>query len=336
MDSQTQPTPAITPVLVLAGLTGAGKTLAIQQLEQLGYTGLEGIPPSQVIPLVEAMRPHHAALAISLNLHAQEYREQLCELAAWMQAQGIPFLFLEARPLVLLSRLSAQRRPHPHHTGGGLLAAIEQEIRELAPIRQHCTHLLDTSELNSQQLRQQLQALVQGIPQPLNLRLVSFGFKYGVPPEVNLVFDVRFLPNPFFQPHLRHLTGQDPALQEFLFADPLTQSTYQQILSLLRAWWPHYRAERRPHLTVAIGCTGGQHRSVALVERLAQDLQPWTLPANGSGLPELNLQVEHCHLLESQRELEACFGAPPADLGNGQPKVRMPLAGVPVPSHEQT
>lgn len=310
--------------------------MAIQQLEQLGYTGLEGIPPSQVIPLVEAMRPHHAALAISLNLHAQEYREQLCELAAWMQAQGIPFLFLEARPLVLLSRLSAQRRPHPHHTGGGLLAAIEQEIRELAPIRQHCTHLLDTSELNSQQLRQQLQALVQGIPQPLNLRLVSFGFKYGVPPDVNLVFDVRFLPNPFFQPHLRHLTGQDPALQEFLFADPLTQSTYQQILSLLRAWWPHYRAERRPHLTVAIGCTGGQHRSVALVERLAQDLQPWTLPANGSGLPELNLQVEHCHLLESQRELEACFGAPPADLGNGQPKVRMPLAGVPVPSHEQT
>ncbi len=305
--------------------------MAIQQLEQLGYTGLEGIPPSQVIPLVEAMRPHHAALAISLNLHAQEYREQLCELAAWMQAQGIPFLFLEARPLVLLNRLSAHRRPHPHHTGGGLLAAIEQEIRELAPIRQHCTHLLDTSELNSQQLRQQLQALVQGIPQPLNLRLVSFGFKYGVPPDVNLVFDVRFLPNPFFQPHLRHLTGQDPALQEFLFADPLTQSTYQQILSLLRAWWPHYRAERRPHLTVAIGCTGGQHRSVALVERLAQDLQPWTLPANGSGLPELNLQVEHCHLLESQRELEACFGAPPADLGNGQPKVRMGRRSCPLP-----
>ncbi|MFS8740519.1 RNase adapter RapZ [Synechococcus sp. WC10meta] len=329
MDNQpTKPTPAAPAVLVLAGLTGAGKTLAIQQLEQLGYTGLEGIPPAQVIPLVEAMRPHHAALAMSLNLHAQEYREQLPELDAWMRAQGIPFLFLEARPSVLLKRLSAHRRPHPHHTGGGLLEAIEQEIRELAPIRQRCTHLLDTSELNSQQLRQQLQALVQGLPQPLNLRLVSFGFKYGIPPEVNLLFDVRFLPNPFFQPHLRHLTGQDRLLQEFLFADPLTQSTYQQIFSLLRAWWPHYRAERRPHLTVAIGCTGGQHRSVALVERLAQDLQPWTLPANGSGLPELNLQVQHCHLLESQRELEACFGAPPAGPSKEQPEARIPLAGV--------
>ncbi|MFT0813634.1 RNase adapter RapZ [Synechococcus sp. OH20] len=327
-----QPT-RVTPVLVIAGLTGSGKTLAIQQLEQLGYTGLEGIPPGQVIPLVEAMRPHHTALALSLNLHAQEYRDQVPTLAAWVQSQGIPFLFLEARPLVLLNRLSAHRRPHPHHPGGGLLEAIEQEVRDLAPLRERCTHWLDTSDLNAQQLRQQLQALAHGIPQPLNLRLVSFGFKYGAPPDANLLFDVRFLPNPFFQPHLRHLTGQDPPLQEFLFADPVTQSTYQHIVSLIQAFWPHYRAERRPHLSVAIGCTGGQHRSVALVERLAQDLRPWTVPAGNPALPALNIQVQHRHLLDSQRELEARFGPASGSVSVAQQQVRIPLAGVSVPPH---
>jgi UPF0042 nucleotide-binding protein len=234
---------------------------------------------------------------------------------------------------VLLNRLSAHRRPHPYGEAAGLWEAIEQERLALAPVRERCTHWLDTSDLNAQQLRQQLQALVQGIPQPLNLRLVSFGFKYGVPPDANLLFDVRFLPNPFFQPHLRRLTGQDPLLQEFLFADPITQSTYQHILSLVKAFWPHYRAERRPHLTLAIGCTGGQHRSVALVERLAQDLQPWTVPAGNHVLPDLNVQVQHRHLLDSQRELEARFGPAPGEAGVAQQQVRIPLAGVPAPSH---
>ncbi|MFS8835189.1 RNase adapter RapZ [Synechococcus sp. WC101] len=333
-DQATRPTAATSPVLVIAGLTGSGKTLAIQQLEQLGYTGLEGIPPDQAVYLIEAIRPRHPALAVSLNLHTPEYREQFLAFDRWRQAQGIPFLFLEARPLVLLNRLSAHRRPHPHRPGLGLLEAIEQEVRDLAPVRERCTHLLDTSELNSQQLRQQLQALVHGIPQPLNLRLVSFGFKYGAPPDANLLFDVRFLPNPFFQPHLRHLTGQDPPLQEFLFADPVTQSTYRQIFSLVQAFWPHYRAERRPHLTVAIGCTGGQHRSVALVERLAEDLRPWAVPTDNPALPALNIQVQHRHLLDSQRELEARFGPPPPAAGVEQQQVRIPLADVPAPPHD--
>lgn len=302
-----------TPILAIAGLTGAGKTLAIQQLEQLGYMGLEGIPPAQVIPLVEAMRPYHSALAISLNLRQPHYLEQLPTLDSWLQSQGIPLLFLEASSQVLLNRLSAHRRPHPQQSRAcGLLEAIELERLALRPARERCTHLLDTSALNSQQLRQQLEALIQGIPQPLNLNLVSFGFKYGVPPDANLLFDVRFLPNPFFQPHLRHLTGQDPQVQAFLFADPVTQSTYEHILALVKEFCPHYQAERRPHLTLAIGCTGGQHRSVALVERLAQDLQRWVAASSEQGLPpllpRLNVQVQHRHLLDSQRELEARFG----------------------------
>ncbi|MEN9204118.1 MAG: RNase adapter RapZ [Thermostichus sp. DG_1_6_bins_120] len=320
-----------TPILVIAGLTGAGKTLAIQQLEQLGYVGLEGIPPAHVVSLVEAMRPHHAALAISLNLRQPHYLEQLPTLDRWLQEQGIPFLFLEARPQVLLNRLSAHRRSHPRYlTTCGLLEAIEQEHLALRPARERCTHLLDTSDLNSQQLRQQLEALIEGIPQPLNLSLVSFGFKYGVPADANLMFDVRFLPNPFFQPQLRHLTGQDPVLQEFLFADPVTQSTYRQIFSLIQEFWPYYQAERRPHLTLAIGCTGGQHRSVALVERLAQDLRA-TLP--GQGLPDLNIQVHHRHLLDSQRELEARFGPPPAVRSPDSHGTLVATAAIPVVPH---
>ncbi len=331
---QDKPIPVATPILVIAGLTGAGKTLTIQQLEQLGYAGLEGIPPAHVLPLLEAMRPHHAALAISLNLGQSEYLNQLPALDSWLQSQGIPFLFLQASPQVLLNRLSAHRRPHPHQSSArGLLEAIDLEQEALRPARERCTHLLDTSDLNSQQLRQQLQALIQGIPQPLNLSLVSFGFKYGVPLDANLMFDVRFLPNPFFQPHLRRLTGQDPQLQEFLFADPVTQSTYQHIFSLIKEFWPHYQAERRPHLTLAIGCTGGQHRSVALVERLAQDLQPWTAPSWEQGLPRLNIQVHHRHLLDSQRELEARFGPVSGGASVVQQQVRIPLATVPVPPH---
>ncbi|MEN9261491.1 MAG: RNase adapter RapZ [Thermostichus sp. HHBFW_bins_43] len=303
---------AATPILAIAGLTGAGKTLAVQQLEQLGYVGLEGIPPAHVIPLVEAMRPRHEALVVTLNLRQPDYLEQLPALEAWFQTEGIPFLFMEASPQVLLNRLSAHRRPHPHQfSARGLLEAIDLERLALRPARERCTHLLDTSDLNSHQLRQQLEALVQGMPQPLNLSLISFGFKYGVPPDANLMFDVRFLPNPFFEPHLRRLTGQDPLLQEFLFADPVTQSAYQHIFSLIQEFWPHYQAERRPHLTLAIGCTGGQHRSVALVERLAQDLQPWVAATPEQGLPRLSLQVHHRHLLDSQRELEARFGPVP-------------------------
>ncbi len=311
---------AETPILVIAGLTGAGKTLAIQQLEQLGYMGLEGIPPAHVPSLVEAMRSYHPALAISLNLRQPVYLEQFRALDPWLQAEGIPLVFLEASSAVLLHRLSAHRRPHPQQaTTGGLLAAIEQERLVLQPVRERSSHWLDTSALNSQQLRQQLEALVRGIPQPLNLNLVSFGFKYGVPPDANLVFDVRFLPNPFFQPHLRHLTGQDPQVQEFLFADPVTQSTYARIFSLLEEFWPHYQAERRAHLTLAIGCTGGQHRSVALVERLARDLQPWVSSACNQGLPRLSIQVQHRHLLESQRELQARFGPVEQDPPRGDP-----------------
>jgi UPF0042 nucleotide-binding protein len=252
-----------------------------------------------------------------LDLRRETLLTDLEALLMLLQEQHIPLIFLEAEDAVLVRRLSANRRRHPYalSAGGGVLEGIEQERSLLNLIRSQSTHVLDTSHLTSAQLLLQLEQQVLGAAAPLSLTLISFGFKYGVPVDANLMFDVRFLVNPYFVPHLRLLTGQDPELQSFLFADPLTQQTYEQIRTLVIHFLPAYQAERRSHLTIAIGCTGGQHRSVTLIERLAQELAE-------PGTSALQLQVVHRHLSDSQRELAALFGhSQPTDLSQEPSKM---------------
>lgn len=287
--------------VVIVGLTGAGKSLAIQQLESLGFVGIEALPPGSLPQVVAEAQDLHPHLALGVDLRCAAWVDQFEGLRSWLQLPSSSVIFLEARESILIQRVSAHRRRHFYtEEGGGVLEAIRRERQVLEPVRQRAAHVLDTSDLSGAQLRQQLQNWLGTPISPLQLSLVSFGFKFGVPLDANLMFDVRFLPNPFFDPQLRPLTGQDPRLQEFLFAQAQTRSTHQQILELLQTWLPRYQQERRAHLTLAVGCTGGQHRSVAMVERLAQSLSDRLLPG-------VQLQISHRHLHLSQQEIQQRF-----------------------------
>lgn len=294
--------------VVIAGLTGAGKSLAAQQLESFGYVTIDALPPIAVPQVLEESQAHHPHLALVTDLRRPGLIGQMETLLPWLRSRAIPLFFLEARDEVMVQRLTAQRRRHFFVRDGlGLVEAIQAERLALESVRQSSILVLDTSDWSAAQLRQKLESWLGDGASQLRVTLISFGFKFGVPLDANLMFDVRFLPNPFFDPQLRSLTGQDVLLQEFLFGHPQTRSTYQQILQLIETWLPSYQQERRAHLTLTIGCTGGQHRSVALVERLAQELLDRDL--NG-----IQIQVIHRHLHLSQQEIRHRFA--PTDQGS--------------------
>lgn len=287
---------------VIIGLTGVGKSSAVQQLETLGFLGIDAIPPDLVLPTLAQLQPSYAQVAVVVQLQRPDAVIQFEQVAMALGQQRIPIIFLEASDAVIVRRLSAGRRRHPYLSPTtDLMSAIEQERDHLAPVRQLTTHVLDTSDLTPTQLLHRLEKIALGWqPMPLTLSLLSFGYKYGLPVDANLVFDVRFLPNPYFVPQLRPLTGQDKVLQEYLFSHFSTQQTYEQIRNLVWQFLPNYQAERRSQLTVAIGCTGGQHRSVTLVERLALELSQIIQTQDP---PPFHLQVTHRHLATSQQEI---------------------------------
>lgn len=305
--------------LVLAGLTGAGKSLVAQQLETLGFRSVDALPPFLISMVWERLRPDEQSsveehqLALVLDLTHPSFFEQLPLFWNWQEKENIHVLFLEADQSTLLRRLSTHRRCHPFLSPEvpGLEEAIQLERSLLRDVRLRSTHLLDTSPLSVQGIRQYLTGLIFQRKPPLQISLVSFGFKYGVPPDANLLFDVRFLLNPYYVADLRLMTGQDPRLQEYLFQDPLTQATYYPILNTLTQLLPAYLAEGRPHLTIAIGCTGGQHRSVALVEKLKQDLDAFLAQSDAllDGR-DFYITLSHRHLQRSQQELAQLFELP--------------------------
>ena len=249
--------------------------------------------------VLEKLRSYYPQVAMGLELSRMEFLAEFDLLAPELSAQKIPIVFLEAEDDILVRQHAASRRPHPlQERGNSLLEAIRLERQMLAPVRLQSSHTLNTGVLSSQQLHECLERIaLKNERPPLAVTLSSFGFKYGLPIDANLVFDIRFLPNPYYISTLRPLTGQDPPIQDFLFNKPITQTTYQHILNSLNHFLPLYTQERRPWVQVAIGCTGGQHRSVAFVERLAAALQP---PSNTSSY---RVRVEHRHLKRSQAEI---------------------------------
>lgn len=291
--------------VVIAGSTGVGKSLALQQLEVLGFVGVDSLAPSVVTTVHESMRHHHPRLAYVLDLRGERLIREAEVLAPWCTQQGIPLVFLTASPEMLVRRQTTSRRRHPFGSTGGGHEAIQIEEQHLQALQAQSSHQLDTTALNPMQIRTWLETLVQGGSVPLTVSLVSFGYKFGLPTDANLVFDIRFLPNPYFVPELRPLSGLDPVLREYIFQHELTQRTYRHIETLIKDWIPAYQSEQRAHLTVAIGCTGGQHRSVAMVEQLAEVLtadqeDPMGIPAHRQ---PYKLQVVHRHLQQSKRDV---------------------------------
>ncbi len=262
--------------LVITGLAGSGRSTILKILEDFGYHCLANFPPA-LIPAFLALNTVADRLAIELNLDTTANLAELpIALYALKDAQRQPLLvFVEAATPTLLSRYALTRRPHPLIVQStSLEAAIEADRQHLAPVRQQAQLVLDTSEWQMKDLRTHVELVVGGQAPPVSVTVMSFGYKYGVPREANLVFDIRFLPNPYYEDHLRPLTGMQVEVASYVFNYAAALKTYAQIEQTVAFFLEQYREERRGQVTIAIGCTGGQHRSVAFVERLAQALVP--------------------------------------------------------------
>ncbi|WP_297527573.1 RNase adapter RapZ [Thiohalobacter sp.] len=265
-------------LVIVSGLSGSGKSIALNTLEDLGYYCVDNLPVGLLAPfaaqLHASLHPSQelAAVGIDARNHPedlQRFRDILRELGDNIDVEVI---FLQADDETLLKRFSETRRRHPLTGEGVSLAdAIRRERDLLEPISASAALHIDTTHTNVHQLRDLVQERVAGEASGrLSLLFKSFGFKHGVPEDADFVFDVRCLPNPHWEAHLRPLTGRDAAVAEYLETQPGVERMFEQIRDFLVEWIPQFEREKRRYLTVAMGCTGGQHRSVYLAERLGK------------------------------------------------------------------
>lgn len=270
-------------LVIVSGRSGSGKSTALDVLEDNGFYCIDNLPAGLLPELAERALLHtellHPQVAVSIdarNLPSQLQR--FPELLAKARAKHIlcDLLYLDADEETLLKRFSETRRRHPLTTENRSLAeAIHDESKLLAPIADLADLKIDTTHLNLYQLRDTIKLRLLNKPEPGTAFLVeSFGFKRGMPVDADLVFDVRCLPNPYWKPDLRDFSGLDSVVAGYLAAQPDVEEMYQDIVGYLNKWLPRFAASNRAYVTIAIGCTGGHHRSVYLAERIGRALKP--------------------------------------------------------------
>ena len=263
--------------IVISGLSGSGKSVALRALEDSGWFCIDNLPASTIPNVVDTLcHSGFTRIALGIDARSRDTLEVVPDVIATLRATGLQvrLVFLDASDQELTRRYAETRRPHPFSADGLALGeSILFERRLLQPFSDQA-HRIDTTNLRANALRAAIKAFASADPARLTVFLCSFGFKHGIPPEADFVFDVRFLPNPFYDPGLRALDGRDPPVQEFLAAEPMTGKILDDLTRLLADWLPAFVADHRGVLTVALGCTGGQHRSVYLVEQLAVRLAP--------------------------------------------------------------
>ncbi len=273
-------------LVVITGMSGSGKTVALHALEDVGYYCVDNLPPELLAALLEIEQQQHTErVAVAIDVRSAKSLPGLPALLNQMRAAGqaLTVLFLDTATDTLVRRFSETRRMHPLSLTAttdrqhALFEAIELEREMLSELREQAL-VLDTSLLKASHLRSQLKDVLERTPTTLTLVFESFAFKRGIPLDADFVFDVRMLPNPHYEPELRALTGQDAPVADFLGQEPDVVAMETQIATFLEHWLPHLVKDHRSYATVAIGCTGGQHRSVYLVERLAQRFdQHWAV-----------------------------------------------------------
>ena len=267
-------------LIVITGLSGAGRTQAMQSLEDQGFFCVDNLPPTFLVKFAELCaqsRGKVSKAAIVCDLRGGEFFSSLSEALDNLEKEGfnLEILFLDASDETLIRRYKESRRRHPLSPHGRVLDGIQAERQQLEELRIRADNIIDTSELSSQELRCQVSELfckAQGLGQ-MAVSVVSFGFKYGSPMDADLVMDVRFLPNPFYIEGLRPLTGEHTLVQEYVFGNEMAQEFMKKYLDLLEYILPFYVEEGKNHLVIGIGCTGGQHRSVAIAERVGEFLR---------------------------------------------------------------
>ena len=269
-------------LIVISGVSGSGKSTALNVLEDLAYYCIDNLPVGLLPALAEQMQniPNELVENIAVGIDARNLPGELHRfpyILGQLKNKGMPceIVFLDADDDVLLKRFSETRRKHPLSLDDTpLMEAIKKERELLEPISSRADLYVDTSRTNLHQLRELIRERLDGVDtQGLSLLIESFGYKYGVPADADFVFDARCLPNPHWEAKLRPLTGKDQDVAEFLQAQPQVDHLFQDILRFAQTWLPCFEAENRSYMTIAIGCTGGQHRSVYLSERLASSLR---------------------------------------------------------------
>jgi len=266
-------------LVLVTGLSGAGKSTALRALEDLGYNCVDNLPAALLREFAQHISHGPAAYSrVALGIDARSPENDLADIPRWLDSlagTGIAcqMLFLEADSKAIIKRFSETRRRHPL-TGDvhALPQAIRKESALLDGLRERADWVIDTSDTNIHQLRRQVWKSIDSDNEAMTIVLESFAFKRGVPQDVDFIFDARILPNPHWVGSLRELSGLDEPVRKWLEHDPSVERMIGDVLAFLKAWLPEFRDSQRSYVTVGIGCTGGRHRSVYLVDRLAQGL----------------------------------------------------------------
>ena len=267
-------------VIVVTGMSGAGRTRAAAVLEDLDWYVVDNLPPRMVLPLAGMLAPGDGGvkrLAVVLDVRSREFFADLVQVLDDLRAQHIDYriVFLDASDETLVRRFEQVRRPHPLQGDGRMLDGIHRERALLEHVRDRADVTIDTTNLSVHDLARAVRELVAAAEGEKGLRLtvVSFGFKYGLPLDADHVVDARFLSNPYWVTELRHLTGKDEPVRDYVLGLPGARDFLDRYLAALEPILPGYVQEQKPYVTIAIGCTGGKHRSVALTEALAAGLR---------------------------------------------------------------
>jgi UPF0042 nucleotide-binding protein len=297
-----------TEVVVVTGLSGAGRSTALRALEDLEFFCVDNLPTLLVQQAIESCeRGGIRRMALGIDVRVGSFLDGAGPALRDIAASGrrLEILFLDASNEALIRRFNSTRRPHPMSTAvtagaggpaGAVLDGIQIERERLAPLRALASRVLDTTRLSVHDLRRQVVSLFgpgAGKSARMRTRLLSFGFKYGVPVDADLILDVRFIENPFFIPELKDYSGLDRPVAEFVLGKPDAQGFIERALALLEFGLPRYEAEGKSYLTVAIGCTGGRHRSVSIAEQMGMTLRDRL---------GLDIDVSHRDIREVERE----------------------------------
>jgi RNase adapter protein RapZ len=262
-------------IIIITGLSGSGRSFAIRALEDNGFFCVDNLPAPLIpkfIDLCQGYQEEIRRIGLGVDLRGGQFLRALPQVLANVRAAGhqIQVLFFDASDDVLLRRFSETRRPHPLASEGSIQDGISRERKALAPIRALAGKVIDTSDFNVHQLKREMEQQFCQTPGARRMALffTSFGYKFGVPHDADMILDVRFLPNPYFVNELRELSGLDSSVRDYLLGDAETGAFLERLYALLEFALPLYEREGKSSLTLALGCTGGRHRSVVLVEEL--------------------------------------------------------------------
>ncbi len=267
-------------IVIITGMSGAGKSSALNILEDMGFYSMDNLPPLLIMSFAELTSRSEIVierLAVGLDIRGVGFLENLNKAIDDLKKAGfdVSVLFLDASDEVLVKRYKELRRPHPMERQGNILNGIDRERQALSNIRESSDYIIDTSDLKLAELKARIAEVydTEGTRDQMIISVVSFGFKNGLLLDADLVFDVRFLPNPFYIEELKQKTGKDPDVEEYVFSFDVTERFLDKIVELLEFTVPYYEKEGKKNLIIGIGCTGGKHRSVAIAEKLGEILK---------------------------------------------------------------